>query len=719
MTQLQARPEWVELGRKAGRYILGPRLGQGGMGEVVEAWDTVLGRTVALKVLTHMEPAAMVRFMHEAQLQARLQHPNICSIYDIEVHHGVPRIAMQLVRGPDLETASPDLELKEILRISAQVAGGLHHAHVHGLIHRDVKPGNILLQWVDGAWQPVIVDFGLAMAVNESSLTLPNALTGTPAYMAPEQVRGDRGLVGPHSDVYGLGGTLYFLLTGRPPCVSTVTREVLRVKKERRFPTPRSLEPSIPREVEAVLMRCLAPAPEDRYPTMDLLQKDLLALLDPRQPQVPAGGKAWLRWSAALMVPLLALGACGHLGTRWLRRRAQWQQAVHHAESEVAGLMETWSRAQALPVHDLRPDFQAFEEAERTAAVRYALEGQSDSAPARLVEGAARICRRDLEGSRGPLRAAWDGGVRTPAVAYMIGVSHWLQWMEEAEAAAYRGTAPPQASRNAARSWFQRAGGMHGDRKALFMAALGYMDGRFEDAVRMARAGWKSHPYRITTAWVGCEALLAQGRAHWEAGRNEEAGRLFREAEAWAAEALRRAPSDADMHHVRLSITLALAGQALGKGKVPPGDIARLSAYAEEALLLDPTQPRAQTDWLMARTLEARALAAEGRDPGPVIQKALAFYWSRTREPRRAGLQGAHMVLYLLAAEQEAAHGRAPEAFLQEAWKNPGHVKEGPLDHLERLQAFGTHGSAPGRKAANPGGTGLAGRHGRPILGAG
>ncbi|HLO66785.1 MAG TPA: serine/threonine-protein kinase [Holophaga sp.] len=719
MTQLQAKPEWIELGRKAGRYILGPRLGQGGMGEVVEAWDTVLGRTVALKVLTHMEPAAMVRFMHEAQLQARLQHPNICSIYDIEVHQGVPRIAMQLVRGPDLETASPDLEMAEILRICAQVAGALHHAHVHGLVHRDVKPGNVLLQWVDGAWQPVIVDFGLAMAVNESSLTLPNALTGTPAYMAPEQVRGDRGLVGPHSDVYGLGGTLYFLLTGRPPCVSTVTREVLRVKKERRFPSPRSLEPSIPPELEAVLMRCLAPAPGDRYPSMVDLQKDLLALLEPRGTGVRAGrGSGW-RWGLALVLPVLALAGLGVLGTRWMRQRARWQHAVHRAEAEAAGLMETWNRAQAMPVHDLRQEFRIFEEQDRGAESQFGVPGQADQAPARLVEGVARLCRRDLGPAGRSLAAAWEGGIRTPTVAYLLGIAHWLQWMEDAEAAAFRGAPPDPQARERARSWFHRAGAVRDDRKALFQAALALMDGQWDESVRIARAGWAAYPFRATTVWVGCEALMAQGRANWEAGKSAEAARRFLEAQAWAEEALRRAPSDADLHHVRLSAARALATQALAQGRIPPKDLERLSAFAEEALILDPTRPRAQADWLQVQALEARARAAQGRDPGPVLQKALAFYWSRTREPRRASLQGAHMVLYLLAAEQEAARGRAPDAFLQEAWKNPGHVKEGPMDHLERLQAFGKNGPAPGRKAANPGGTGLAGRQGRPILGAG
>ena len=105
------------------------------------------------------------------------------------------------------------------------------------------------------------------MAMDGPTLTQPLALTGTPAYMAPEQVRGDRSLVGPPTDVYGLGSTLYFTLVGRPPCVTTTTAEMLRVKRERRFPSPRELEPEMPPALEAILFKCLEPAPQDRYPT--------------------------------------------------------------------------------------------------------------------------------------------------------------------------------------------------------------------------------------------------------------------------------------------------------------------------------------------------------------------------------------------------------------------------------------------------------------------
>jgi serine/threonine-protein kinase len=129
-----------------GRYVLGPILGQGGAGEVREAWDVVLCRTVALKVLRKMEPVGLIRFMHEAQIQSRIVHPNICRIYDVDNGGGVPKISMQLVRGPTLAQVAQQLTVKEVVTLLARVAEAIHAAHRVQLIHRDLKPSNILLE---------------------------------------------------------------------------------------------------------------------------------------------------------------------------------------------------------------------------------------------------------------------------------------------------------------------------------------------------------------------------------------------------------------------------------------------------------------------------------------------------------------------------------------------------------------------------------------------
>ena len=269
---LALQPEWLDPQRpRLGRYVLGPVLGQGGMGEVMEAWDVVLCRTVALKVLRNLEPTAVIRFMHEAQLQARIVHPNICRIYDVDAAGGNVKIAMQLVRGPNLEQAARELSIPEVVTLMAQVAEAIHAAHRLKLVHRDLKPSNILLErGEDGRWYPFICDFGLAMVMDEPSLTYSNTVLGTPAYMAPEQFRGLRDLVGPATDIYGLGGALYFALMGRAP--DGPTRGPGTRAPSGAIPA-RPVSRDLPRDLQTILRKCLEADPELRYPTASALAR--------------------------------------------------------------------------------------------------------------------------------------------------------------------------------------------------------------------------------------------------------------------------------------------------------------------------------------------------------------------------------------------------------------------------------------------------------------
>ena len=168
------QPNWLNAQcPREGRYVLGPLLGRGGMGEVQEAWDVVLCRTVALKVLRNMEPAALIRFMHEAQIQARVVHPNICRIYDMETTRAPCRVAMQLVQRPEPGAGLPGAHrCRRWWPSWPRWPRRCTLAHRLNLIHRDLKPSNILLERdAGGPWIPYVCDFGLAMALDEPALT--------------------------------------------------------------------------------------------------------------------------------------------------------------------------------------------------------------------------------------------------------------------------------------------------------------------------------------------------------------------------------------------------------------------------------------------------------------------------------------------------------------------------------------------------------------------
>jgi tetratricopeptide (TPR) repeat protein/WD40 repeat protein/tRNA A-37 threonylcarbamoyl transferase component Bud32 len=260
-----------------GYEILG-ELGRGGMGVVYQARQTKLNRLVALKVIlagSQASPEQRVRFLQEAELVARLQHPNIVAIHEVGIHAGCAYLALEFIDGPSLAqkcggTPQPP---PEAVRLVEVVAAAAHEAHRRGIVHRDLKPANILLT-TSGV--PKIADFGLAKRAEfDTGLTQTGVIVGTPAYMAPEQAQGQLGVVGPAADVYSLGAILYELLTGRPPFQGgTPLDTVYRVVHDQPVPV-RASQPQVPRDLETICLKCLEKEPRKRYASAAALAEDL------------------------------------------------------------------------------------------------------------------------------------------------------------------------------------------------------------------------------------------------------------------------------------------------------------------------------------------------------------------------------------------------------------------------------------------------------------
>jgi serine/threonine-protein kinase len=281
---------------------------RGGLGAVFVALDQELHREVALKQIldSHADdPGCRQRFLREAEVTGGLEHPGIVPVYGLGSYgYGRPYYAMRFIRGDSLkeaidrshrdETLKKDpgqrsLELRKLLRRFTDVCNAIEYAHSRGVLHRDIKPGNII---VGRHGETLVVDWGLARAqgtdtepsdepllrpssAGGSSETLPGSALGTPAYMSPEQARGDLDSLGPRSDVYSLGGTLYYLLTGKPPQEADDVGEVLRKVQRGEFTRPTQIDPSIDKALEAVCLRAMALQPEDRYASCRALAEDV------------------------------------------------------------------------------------------------------------------------------------------------------------------------------------------------------------------------------------------------------------------------------------------------------------------------------------------------------------------------------------------------------------------------------------------------------------
>ena len=308
-------PEY-QFPRQFGEYELLEEIARGGMGIVYRARQISLNRLVAVKLLLSGPLASstdLQRFRAEAEAAANLQHPNIVAIHEVGEHAGQPFFSMDYVEGACLSELVREhpLPAPRAAGYVKMIAEAIQYAHERGVLHRDLKPSNVL---IDHAGQPRIIDFGLAKRLSpeppfssiHDPLTTTGQVLGSPNFIPPEQAAGKRGAVGRRSDIYSLGAILYHLLTARPPFVAATAHEVVDQVLNTEPVGPRSLNPSVPRDLETICLKCLEKEPLRRYRSAQELADELGRFLrgDPIQAR--------------------PVGPLGHFW-RWCRRKRSWR----------------------------------------------------------------------------------------------------------------------------------------------------------------------------------------------------------------------------------------------------------------------------------------------------------------------------------------------------------------------------------------------------------
>jgi hypothetical protein len=285
---------------RLGDFRILREVGRGGMGVVYEAEQISLRRRVALKVLRFggtPDAEALQRFQREAETVARLHHTNIVPVFAVGCEQGVHYYAMQFIDGQGLDRVAgrEPADCPRVAHWGVQAAEALAHAHARGVIHRDIKPSNLLLDVEGVVW---LTDFGLARRADEVTLTVTGLLVGTPRYMSPEQAAATKRPVDERSDVYSLGATLYELVTGAPVYDGDTPQRLVAQILEAEPVSPRRHRPEVPRDLETILLKCLAKEPERRYPTAQALADDLrrFASGDPIKARRPTARERAARW---------------------------------------------------------------------------------------------------------------------------------------------------------------------------------------------------------------------------------------------------------------------------------------------------------------------------------------------------------------------------------------------------------------------------------------
>ena len=285
---------------RIGNYRVLSEVGAGGMAVVYKAIQEPLGRLVAIKALKStiaMDSQFAVRFEREAHFMASLQHENILHVVDFVKDGNSMYIVMEYVQGIDLYDLlelSPVLPAEEAAIVALQIARALDYAHFRGIIHRDIKPANIMLSHQG---EVKLMDFGIARDDKLSDLTETGTGLGTPSYMSPEQILGDK--LDFRSDIFSVGIVLYQMVTGQKPFVEDESRTVMQKIRLDRFTPPRKLNPKVPRQLERIMARCMEKMPASRYPSTQALIDDLVEFLAPRVP---------INYSAKLVMYLRDVG---------------------------------------------------------------------------------------------------------------------------------------------------------------------------------------------------------------------------------------------------------------------------------------------------------------------------------------------------------------------------------------------------------------------------
>ncbi|MEM6704626.1 MAG: protein kinase [Acidobacteriota bacterium] len=650
-------------GEEFGDYLLQEEIGRGGVGRVLRAYDRRLKRTVAVKLLDRPDDVASVRFLREAQNQARIEHPNVCKVYDAGEIDGRLYIAMQLIEGKRLDKILRESSVEEKVRVLRDVALGVHAAHRQGLVHRDLKPSNVMVERLrDGKLHPYVTDFGVAREIGTSGLTQTGAVIGTPAFMAPEQVQGRHDALDRRTDVYGLGATLYHLLRGTPPFDSDSTINVLtRVLDEEPEPL-RTVVPSLSRDLDSIVNKCLEKEPWRRYESARALADDLDRFLD-GQP-VRARQTGWfgrLQRRARRRPKLYGVGALGLLALLGLsvtlvllQLRSRDQRALAQRLGRQVERIDWVSRAAKLaPLHDLTEGRQRLRQ---EIEVLDSAVGRSKWQRAAVDSAAGRglLALGDVSEALERLERAWLAGERGAEMAIAKANAH-LETIEILERGARN--LPDEAAEERRLEQIDRlhlvpakqlaieASNVGGPQAALLRARIAEHDERYDDAEEFASAARSESPWLYEGRIVEGDIVFEKGRSLVDEGKYQQARSLFAQAEGFYRKAAASGRSDPQTHQ-RLCDAIRQQVNTFLRDDRPVGDelVRRGLEHCDAALAADPRNHSAlHTKADFYYSLSERDLR-NGKDP---VRNILEI----KRLARRAldSAPAVHDALYLLA----------------------------------------------------------------------
>jgi len=657
------------------RYRVERRLGEGGMGTVYKAFDPTLGRYVALKFLHRNDDRQTERFLREARAQARVAHPNVCQVHEVGEVRGRRFIAMQYIDGPSLAELGAELPLATKLRLVRDVARAVHAAHRTGLIHRDLKPANILLTRDESdTLHPFVADFGLALEQGETGLSKTGVISGTLAYLAPEQARG--GTLDRRTDVYSLGVVLYHLLAGSPPFAGAdIARVLLQILEEEPKPLCR-IDPTLPRDLETLVAKCLEKDPARRYGSARDLAEDLDRFLDGEPILARPAGWAYrvgkrlrknraLTWvSVAAAAAVLALVALGVASLAAERRSGERAELARRFGERIGELQSSMKYEAFLPAHDMTPHKRRLRQG--MEAIRSEMErlGEVAEGPGNFALGQGELSLHRYEQARTHLERAWRAGERSPELALALGRTLAALY-ERTLADVSRETSRDEVEhhyRLPALAYLRQSGG--DPRGSPYAAALlAFFERRYPAALAAAREARRAKPGFYEAGQLEAEIAMAEGNEAANGAHYAEALALYDQAGEVYAQLLQQTPSEAGLYGGDCERRARWVNAAIALRQVPEDQVAQALAVCDRALAVDPELADAvvQKAFLFRRRADQKANRGESpqADYSTAIQLAEQ---ALAAEPQNARTFGQLASSYRLLAQWELGRGIDPTA---------------------------------------------------------
>ena len=566
-----------------------------------------------------------------------MDHPNVCRVYEVGEWRGQPYIAMQFVQGETLREAGPGLPLDALLTLMVQVCEGVHAAHRVGLVHRDLKPSNLMVERPEGGGlRACVLDFGLARGIEGGGTTQTGHVMGTVSYMSPEQVRGESAQLDRRSDVYSLGATLYTLLAGHPPFEGEGLDCMTRIVKDDPLPLRRLL-PSLPADLETVVLTCLEKDPRRRYATARALGEDLQRILDhePIQARPATLAERALHWArkrkatvTAAALVLLAGLVFGGFAVRE-RIRAQEQTAYAQRFAQEAERIEALARYLRIqPARDLRSEQADLQARVKELQAQVEAAGSLALAPGAYALGRAHLALDEPAEARVELERAWALGFRTPEAAHALGRA--LAALYQAEIGQAAALPDPdlrrrrievldRTLREPAATWLRQGASASLEPPAYRDGLLALMQGDPRRAVALARKAQSQAPWFYEALRLEAEAEIAEAHGLQDPGLAEA---LLAKAGVLLAQAEERAPCDVDL--LRLEMRQRQEAVALNwQTEADPRPLVQAELdVAERWARLEPAAAQPMAWRARARAEEARFLSQRDQDPDPWLGQA-------------------------------------------------------------------------------------------------